>query len=52
MLRSGDGQLLKILEGPKEGVMDLAWHPLRPIIASASTSGKVFIWATNHTENW
>ena len=49
---STDGQLRKILEGPKEGVVDLAWHPMRPIIASCSTSGCIFIWATNHTENW
>jgi len=32
--------------------MDLMWHPLRPIIASVSTSGVVYIWATNYTENW
>jgi hypothetical protein len=25
------------------------WHPLRPIIASISTSGVVYIWATNYT---
>jgi len=46
------GQLLKILEGPKEGIMDLMWHPVRPIVASVSTSGVVYIWATNYTENW
>lgn len=66
------GRLVKILEGPKEGIMDLVvksnfslpqpdehlsalynyliqWHPLRPIIASVSTSGVVYIWATNYT---
>eukprot|EP01102_Stenamoeba_stenopodia_P009027 TRINITY_DN2648_c0_g1_i3.p1 TRINITY_DN2648_c0_g1~~TRINITY_DN2648_c0_g1_i3.p1 ORF type:complete len:332 (-),score=70.77 TRINITY_DN2648_c0_g1_i3:41-1036(-) len=48
-----DGQLVKILEGPKEGILDLAWHPLRPIIGSvAATSGLVYIWSTNYTENW
>ena len=47
-----DGQLLKILEGPKEGLLDLVWHPLRPTIASVSTSGQVFIWSTHHTESW
>lgn len=46
------GRLVKILEGPKEGILDLVWHPLRPIIASISTSGVVYIWATNYTENW
>ena len=28
------------------------WHPLRPTIASVSTSGQVFIWSTHHTESW
>jgi len=46
------GRLDKILDGPKEGILDLVWHPLRPIIASVSTSGVVYIWATNYTENW
>lgn len=47
-----DGQLLKILEGPKEGLLDLVWHPLRPLIASISTEGQIFIWSTHHTESW
>eukprot|EP00850_Spirogloea_muscicola_P020873 SM000229S07509 [mRNA] locus=s229:214679:216789:+ [translate_table: standard] len=47
------GQLVKILEGPKEAVQDLAWHPTRPIAASVSQhSGVVFIWAKDYTENW
>jgi COMPASS component SWD1 len=46
------GHLVKCLEGPKEGIMDLEWHPLRPIIASCSTRGTVYIWNTTYTENW
>lgn len=46
------GHLEKILEGPKEGILDLAWHPVRPIIASVSTLGVVYIWSKNYTENW
>ena len=46
------GQLEKTLEGPKEGIMDLVWHPSRPVIASLSTAGVVYIWASNYTENW
>jgi COMPASS component SWD1 len=48
------GQLMKILEGPKEGVMDATWHPTRPIIASCSTHGVIYIWTTNYTyfQNW
>jgi len=46
------GGLVKILEGPKEGIIDLMWHPLRPIIVSISAYGRVYIWATNYAENW
>eukprot|EP00249_Psilotum_nudum_P023337 c28833_g1_i6 orf=3-1592(-) len=46
------GQLARILEGPKEGLADLAWHPTRPIVASVSMSGVVFLWAKDYTENW
>jgi len=44
--------LVKILEGPKEGVMDLEWHPTRPIVVSCSTTGMAYIWNAHYTENW
>lgn len=31
--------------GPKEGVLDLAWHPQRSLLLSCSSSGRIFIWA-------
>lgn len=46
------GQLARILEGPKEGLADLAWHPTRPVVASVSMSGAVYLWAKDYTENW
>ncbi|KAI8977098.1 WD40-repeat-containing domain protein [Mycotypha africana] len=46
------GNLVKILEGPKEPLDDLAWHPHRPIIASVSSFGNIYIWKAKHTENW
>ncbi|KAH7443791.1 hypothetical protein KP509_02G050900 [Ceratopteris richardii] len=50
---SKTGQLARILEGPKEGLTDLAWHLSRPIVASVSmTAGVVYIWAKDYTENW
>jgi len=49
---SQSGALVKNLEGPKEGIMDLEWHPMRPIIASCSTRGSVYIWNTTYQENW
>ncbi|CAK7343044.1 unnamed protein product [Dovyalis caffra] len=46
------GHLVKILEGPKEALIDLAWHPVHLIIISVSLTGLVYIWAKDHTENW
>ncbi|KAF9375950.1 hypothetical protein BGX21_003648, partial [Mortierella sp. AD011] len=46
------GNLVKILEGPKEPLEDLSWHPIRPIVASVSSYGTIHIWATNYQENW
>jgi len=48
------GQLLKMLDGPKEALFDLQWHPTRPLIASCAAQGNIFIWATNYTyfQNW
>ncbi|KAG9302313.1 hypothetical protein G9A89_008804 [Geosiphon pyriformis] len=46
------GNLVKMLEGPKEQLNDLVWHPVRSIIASAAARGSIYIWATNHQENW
>ncbi|EKX52607.1 hypothetical protein GUITHDRAFT_133657 [Guillardia theta CCMP2712] len=44
-----NGQLVHVLEGPKESVWDLAWHPTRTIIASC---GQVYIWAKQYSENY
>jgi len=46
------GHLVKILEGPKEALIDLAWHPVRPIVVSVSLCGIVYIWAKEYIENW
>ena len=46
------GHLVKILEGPKEALIDLAWHPVHPIVVSVSLTGLVYIWAKDYTENW
>ena len=33
------GHLVKILEGPKEALIDLAWHPVHPIVVPVSLTG-------------
>jgi COMPASS component SWD1 len=46
------GRMLKNLEGPKEGILDLVWHPTQPIIASVSTTGTIYVWGTHIDETW
>ncbi|CDS04820.1 hypothetical protein LRAMOSA07350 [Lichtheimia ramosa] len=46
------GNLLKILEGPKEPLDDLTWHPVQPVIASVSSFGNIYIWTSKREENW
>ncbi|RKP17316.1 WD40 repeat-like protein, partial [Rozella allomycis CSF55] len=46
------GTLFKMLEGPREGLIDLNFHPYRPIIASLSAYGVIFLWKGSIDENW
>lgn len=46
------GHLVKILEGPKEAIIDIVWHPERPIVVSVSVTGTAYVWAKDYVENW
>ncbi|KAL6760276.1 WD40-repeat-containing domain protein [Haematococcus lacustris] len=47
------GKMERILEGPKERLAGLAWHPLRSCLASlGSPSGRILLWARSYAENW
>ena len=47
-----NGVIKKMLQGTKgELLLDVQWHPVRPIVASIS-SGLISIWARPQIENW
>ncbi|GAA96670.1 uncharacterized protein L969DRAFT_97026 [Mixia osmundae IAM 14324] len=46
------GTLTKILEGPKDPLEAIDWHPLKPIVISASSLGLIHVWVTSTTESW
>jgi len=47
-----DGHYEGLIEGPKEGVLDIDWHPYQPIIVTCSTVGRVYIWSKQYSDNW
>ncbi|KAJ1904175.1 chromatin binding protein, partial [Tieghemiomyces parasiticus] len=44
--------LEKMLTGPREQLLDLTWHPFRPIAVSVSVFGNIYIWGGKHREDW
>lgn len=48
----GAGVLDKILQGPRDSLVDVDWHPTRPMLASVSNTGAVNLWFTPPTEIW
>jgi WD40 repeat protein len=41
------GTFLRTLDGGKTGILDIAWHPTRPVIVTISTAGEIHVWAVN-----
>ena len=49
----GHGSLVKILEGPKEELGAVEWHPSRALIAATGVeSGRIYIWSINTPQRW
>ncbi|GAM90705.1 hypothetical protein ANO11243_087500 [Dothideomycetidae sp. 11243] len=49
----GHGSLVKILEGPREELGSIDWHPGRPCVAATGVeSGRIYLWSVNTPQRW
>ena len=49
----GHGSLVKILEGPKEELSIVEWHPHRPFVAAVGVdSGRIHLWSILQPQRW
>lgn len=49
----GQGSLVKILEGTKEELSAVEWHPLRPFVAAVGVdSGRIWLWSIPQPQRW
>ncbi|KAM3425157.1 hypothetical protein BST61_g7116 [Cercospora zeina] len=47
------GSLVRILEGPKEELGAVEWHPSRPFVAATGVeTGRVYLWSINTPQRW
>ncbi|KAK9467567.1 WD40-repeat-containing domain protein [Lipomyces arxii] len=47
------GSLVKIIEAPREEIVDVQWHPNRTVIAATGLDkGTIYIWATVTPQRW
>jgi COMPASS component SWD1 len=47
------GSLVKILEGPREELSAVDWHPHRPFVAAVGVeAGRVFLWSILTPQRW
>lgn len=47
-----NGTILKTLEGTREDLVDIRWHPKRPIVVSLSKFGTCYIWKPQYPKKW
>ena len=48
----GAGVLDKVLQGPRDSLIDVDWHPTRPMLVSVSNTGAIYLWYNPPTETW
>lgn len=49
----GHGSLVKILEGPKEELGAVEWHPTKAFVAATGVeSGRIYLWSINTPQRW
>ena len=47
------GSLVKILEGPKEELVDIGWHPSQVLAAGVGVeTGAIYLWGVRSVEKW
>ncbi|KAI9806450.1 MAG: chromatin binding protein [Piccolia ochrophora] len=47
------GSLVKILEGPKEELGVVEWHPHRPLVGACGLeSGRIYLWTITTPQRW
>ena len=47
-----NGHLTAQRTHPKDGGLEIACHPTRPILTCCARSGAVFVWTKQYSENW
>ncbi|ODQ55874.1 Set1 complex component swd1 [Saitoella complicata NRRL Y-17804] len=51
--RASGTPLVKILEGTREELVDMDWHPVQPLVVAAGLEqGVIYVWAIPQAENW
>ncbi|KAJ7593132.1 WD40 repeat-like protein [Mycena floridula] len=49
---SNDGQFASTLDGGREPLLHLHWHPSKSCIASTTSMGSILIWHSPNAERW